>query len=209
MYVPKHFEENREEEINRIIKSFPLATIVANTKSGLIANHIPLLLKKPSKGKSVLFGHIAKHNSLHKELRNTDKILVIFKSEDAYISPNWYPSIHKGQEHVPTWNYQAVHVYGDIVFKYDKKFILKTVGELTKFFEGDNNNGEGWKMNTVSSKYMTAMLKEIVGFEISITKILAKSKLSQNREERDSQNVSVKLKDNGFNFLNNSMTKLK
>jgi len=32
MYIPKHFEENREKEIKRIIESFPLAILVANTK---------------------------------------------------------------------------------------------------------------------------------------------------------------------------------
>ena len=48
MYIPKHFEENREEEIKRIIENFPLATLVANTKNGLVANHLPLLLNKVS-----------------------------------------------------------------------------------------------------------------------------------------------------------------
>ena len=138
MYVPKHFEENREEEIKRIIENFPLATIVANTKNGLVANHIPLLLNKSSNGKKVLIGHIAKNNTLHRELRNNDNVMVIFKSEDAYISPNWYPTRNKKQEHVPTWNYQAVHLHGYIMFNHDQKFLLKTVKELTKIFEKDN-----------------------------------------------------------------------
>jgi transcriptional regulator len=92
MYVPKHFEENREEEIKRIIENYPLAILLANTKKGIIANHIPLILHKFSNSKKILIGHIAKANKLHEELKNNDNVMAIFKSEDAYISPNWYPT---------------------------------------------------------------------------------------------------------------------
>ena len=208
MYVPKHFEENREEEIKRIIENFPLATIVANTKNGLVANHIPLLLNKSSNGKKVLIGHIAKNNTLHRELRNNDNVMVIFKSEDAYISPNWYPTRNKKREHVPTWNYQVVHLHGNIIFNHDQKFLLKTVSELTKIFEKDNKKKTDWKMNDVSSKFMSSMLNEIVGIEINISKQIAKSKLNQNREKEDIENVIKQLKKNGYSFLSNSMNKL-
>ena len=208
MYVPKHFEENREEEIKRIIENFPLATIVANTKNGLVANHIPLLLNKSYNGKKVLIGHIAKNNTLHRELNNNDTVMVIFKAEDAYISPNWYPTRNKKREHVPTWNYQVVHLHGNIIFNHDQKFLLKTVNELTKIFEKDNKKKTDWKMNDVSSKFMSSMLKEIVGIEINISKQIAKSKLNQNREKEDIENVIKKLKNNGYSFLSNSMNKL-
>ena len=208
MYVPKHFEENREEEIKRIIENFPLATIVANTKNGLVANHIPLLLNKSSNGKKILIGHIAKTNTLHRELNNNDNVMVIFKAEDAYISPNWYPTRNKKREHVPTWNYQVVHLHGNIIFNHDQKFLLKTVNELTNIFEKDNKKKTDWKMNDVSSKFMSSMLKEIVGIEINISKQIAKSKLNQNREKEDIENVIKKLKNNGYSFLSNSMNKL-
>jgi len=208
MYVPKLFEENREDEIKRIIENFPLATIVANTKNGLVANHIPLLLNKPSNGKKILIGHIAKTNNLHKELENNDNVMVIFKSEDAYISPNWYPTRNKKREHVPTWNYQAVHLHGNIIFNHDQQFLLKTLDELIKIFEKDNKKKTDWKVTDISSKFMSSMLKEIVGIEINITKQIAKSKLNQNRENEDIKNVIKELKNNGYSFLSNSMDKL-
>ena len=55
MYVPKHFEENREEEIKRIIENYPLATLVGNTKNGILANHIPLILHKFSNSKKIFY----------------------------------------------------------------------------------------------------------------------------------------------------------
>ena len=208
MYIPKHFEENREEEIKRIIENFPLAILVANTKNGIVANHIPLLLYKLSNAKKILIGHIAKANNLHEELNDNDNVMVIFKSEDAYISPNWYPTRNKKKEHVPTWNYQSVHLYGNISFKHEKKFLLKTVKDLTNIFEKDNKKKTDWKMNDVSSKYMSSMLNEIVGIEINISKQIAKSKLNQNREKEDVENVIKQLKNNGYSFLSHSMNKL-
>ena len=207
MYVPKHFEENREEEIKRIIENYPLATLVGNTKNGIVANHIPLLLYKSFNSKKILIGHIARANKLHEELQYDDNVMVIFKSEDAYISPNWYPTRNNKKEHVPTWNYQSVHLYGKISFNNNKKFLLKTVKELTSIFEKSKKKTD-WKMNDVSSEYMSSMLREIIGFEISVYKQIAKSKLSQNREKEDVQNVIKELKNNGYPFLSNSMNKL-
>lgn len=205
MYVPKHFEENRPDEINRIIKKFPLATLVVNSKNGLIGNHLPLLVNKSSSKKIELIGHIAKANNLYREVSNNHEVLVIFKSEDAYISPNWYPSRNKNKEHVPTWNYQTVHLYGNIFFNTEHKFLLKSLEKLTKVFEKNTYNKGDWNINNVSSNFMTTMLNEVVGLKIEVTRQIAKSKLSQNREKEDINNVYKELKNKGYEFIANSM----
>ena len=207
MYVPEHFKENRPEEITRIIENFPLAMLVVNSKNGFIANHLPLLVNKSSKKEIELIGHIARANSLYNDIDNNDDVLVIFRSEDAYISPNWYPS-RKNREHVPTWNYQAVHLHGKITFSKEKKFILKNVEQFTKVFEQKNHKQNDWNINSVGSKFMSTMLNEIIGIKILVSKQIAKSKLSQNREKEDINNVYKELKNKGFEFLANSMKKL-
>ncbi|PPR15394.1 MAG: Protease synthase and sporulation protein PAI 2 [Alphaproteobacteria bacterium MarineAlpha9_Bin3] len=208
MYVPKHFEENRPNEIIRIIKNFPLATLVSNSSNSLMANHLPLLLNKTSNNKFELVGHIAKANNIYNEVSNNDEVMVIFRSEDAYVSPNWYPSRTKNIEHVPTWNYQAVHLYGNIAFINDKKIILNSLKELTRVFEKKKINKNDWNLSKVSNNFMSSMLTEIVGIKIVITKQVAKSKLSQNRKKEDRINVNKEIKNSGFNFLSNSMNKL-
>ncbi len=40
-------------------------------------------------------------------LQACEDVLVMFQGPHAYISSSWY-----SRENVPTWNYQAVHMYG-------------------------------------------------------------------------------------------------
>lgn len=111
MYVPKHFEEHRPEELHRVIREHPLGILILNSADGLDANHIPFELNEEN-GQAVLLAHVARANPLWREAKDGDEALVIFRAANAYISPNWYPSKHQFHKQVPTWNYQAVHVQG-------------------------------------------------------------------------------------------------
>ena len=86
MYIPDDYNEERTEEIERIIREFPLATLVANTPEGLIAAHVPLILK----GDIYLIGHLAKNNNMSSLLERDQEVLCIFKGDDAYVSAKDY-----------------------------------------------------------------------------------------------------------------------
>ena len=88
MYLPPHFEETDPSQIYELIDEFPLAVLVAQTEQGIVANHIPLMLQE----KQELLGHLALNNDLHQLVSSGQEVLTIFRGEDAYISPNWYPT---------------------------------------------------------------------------------------------------------------------
>ena len=44
MYLPEHFVETDINEIKRIIKDFPLATLITSSANRLEANHLPFLV---------------------------------------------------------------------------------------------------------------------------------------------------------------------
>jgi transcriptional regulator len=205
MYLPTHFEETSIEEIKHLIEEFALSVLVVNTSEGLVANHIPLMLLN----QNVLIGHIAYNNDLHRNFIKNDDVLAVFRGEDAYISPNWYPSKKIHHKHVPTWNYQVAHVNGKITFQHDKKTKISIVGKLTKHYEKKVNGPNGWKMADAPKEYMEAMLDSIVAFKIDISKVTGKSKLSQNREKQDFDNVANILEKNGKHTLSKRMKKIK
>jgi transcriptional regulator len=181
MYVPRHFQEISKDEIDAVIDSAPLACVVAQTDSGLIANHIPLL-RAPD---GTLIGHVALANDMHRLVVDDQEVLTIFKGGDAYVSPNFYPSKSEHHRHVPTWNYQVVHIYGRIAFQHDVQAKRAAVGLLTRHHERRLNGPRAWRMADAPADYMEQMLGNIVAFRIHVERILAKSKLSQNREARD------------------------
>lgn len=193
MYIPNDFQEVRTEEIMNLIKNYPLACIVANTKDGLIATHVPLIMKTDN----TLIGHIAVNNDMRILVSDDQEVLCIFKGEDAYISANYYPSKFEDHKKVPTWNYQVVHIYGNITYFIDNKSKLSAVGMLTKISEEKANGNSGWKMSDAPKEYLMDQLKELIVFEINISRIQAQSKLSQNREKRDFDSVIKNLKETG------------
>ncbi len=204
MYIPNDFQEVRTEEIMNLIKNYPLACIVANTKDGLIATHVPLIMKTDN----TLIGHIAVNNDMRILVSDDQEVLCIFKGEDAYISANYYPSKFEDHKKVPTWNYQVVHIYGNITYFIDNKSKLSAVGMLTKISEEKANGNSGWKMSDAPKEYLMDQLKELIVFEINISRIQAQSKLSQNREKKDFDSVIKNLKETGKENLAKSMLKL-
>ncbi len=201
MYLPEIFKEEDKKEIDAIIDRNSLATVVALTENGLTAHHLPLLREAEDR----LAGHIALANDLHRQLQDGTEILAIFRGEEAYISPNWYPSKAEHHRHVPTWNYQAVHVAGSIHFLTDDKSKRAIVGQLTKKHEIQENGEAAWRMADAPADFMTDMLENIVGFRINITQISAKSKLSQNRAAEDFKSVANKLEAAGKKALSARM----
>jgi transcriptional regulator len=185
MYLPEHFRETDPAEVAGLIAAYPLAAIVAQTDQGLVANHIPVM----AEGETALIGHIALNNDMHRIIADGTPVLAIFRGQDAYVSPNLYPTKPQHHRHVPTWNYQVVHVAGRISFQHDDKVKRAVVGRLTRDHERAMNGDAGWRMADAPRDYMEGMLAAIVAFRIEITGIIAKAKLSQNREAVDHAGV--------------------
>ena len=131
--------------------------------------------------------------------------MVIFRGEESYISPNWYPSKHELHRQVPTWNYQVVHVHGRLVAQDQEKFVRGVVARLTRTHEA--TEPKPWKMGDSSKEYINEMLKAIVGIEMRISRLEGKAKLSQNREARDRLSAAEKLVSKGSSELGKAMLK--
>jgi transcriptional regulator len=184
MYIPAHFKEERAEAIARCIATHPLAALIVHAADGLSANHLPMLYDADA---NRLVGHIARANPLWKTCGEGEEALAIFGGPEAYVSPSWYPSKTAGGKVVPTWNYAVVHVHGRISFTEDKEWLRGLVTRLTTRFESPR--AAPWKVTDAPADYVDAMLGAIVGLELAIERIEAKSKLSQNRGRADFEGV--------------------
>ncbi len=141
--------------------------------------------------------HVARANPLWREVHDGEPVLVIFRGAQAYVSPNWYPSKHEAHRQVPTWNYQIVHVHGTIVVHDDVRYVRGVVARLTREHEARTGAVRPWKMGDAPPAYIDEMLDKIVGIEVAITRLTAKWKLSQNKDERDRRGAIQALREQG------------
>lgn len=203
MYVPANFEESRTEVLHDLIKQHPFGMLVTHGASGLDVNHIPFELAPQQGGLGQLTAHVARANQVWRDVADGDEVLVVFRAADAYISPTWYPSKHEFHKQVPSWNYMVVHAYGRITIRDDERFVRGVVGRLTRTHEA--SQPRPWKMADSSKEFIDTMLKAIVGMEIEITRLVGKSKLSQNKEARDVRGAGEMLKAQGDHVIGDAM----
>lgn len=181
MYIPKHFAITDRDEIFKFIESNAFGQLVSSVAGKPFATHMPFLVDA-DRGK--LIGHIARQNPQHLDIEG-QQVLITLQGPHAYISPSWYVSAG-----VPTWNYQAVHVYGTCEVFSDLGRIKQVIDALTQKYE--SVFPEPWQ-----PEYHASLLGAIVGLEITITEIQCKFKLGQNRSLEDRQQVAVHLEKRG------------
>lgn len=206
MYVPAHFNEPSTEVMHAFIRQHPLGILFTHGTGGPDANHVPFELAADQGVHGILHAHVARNNPLCTDVSDGDEVLVVFRGEEAYISPSWYPSKHEHHKQVPTWNYKVVHAHGRIVIRDDERYVRGLVARLTRTHEAAEP--EPWKMTAAPKDYIDAMLKGIVGIEIEITRLTGKFKLSQNKDEADISGAASALDQRGQREMGLAMHEL-
>lgn len=184
VYIPEHFRISDHATALAFMRANPFTILVSSTADGPFATHVPVIIRDDVE-RVIIRGHVAKANPHWRHLEQQPECLIIFHGPHAYVSASNYVTL----ENVPTWNYGAVHVYGNARVFSAPDELLGVLHELIPTFEPAY--AEQWA--SLSQSYRESMLKHIVGFEIAVTKIEAKFKLSQNRTKEEQANVITSL----------------
>ncbi len=179
MYTPPAFAADGPALLAAIVKENPLASLVTRGAEGLEASHLPLLYLPDE---AALVGHLSRANGQWRSLEGQEG-LAIFLGRQAYISPSWYRSKQEHGRVVPTWNYEAVHVYGRLTLIEDAEGLLALVSSLTA--EHEAGRRAPWAVTDAPDDFVAKQLKGIVGLRLEIARIEGKRKLSQNRPAED------------------------
>jgi transcriptional regulator len=184
VYIPEHFRVPDHSDAIAFMRANPFAILVSSTDDGPFATHLPVFVN--AAGDQLLIrGHVAKANPHWRHLEHNPTCMTIFHGPHAYVSASNYVT----RENVPTWNYGAVHVYGNARTFASPEDLQGILHQLMGTFEPAY--AEQW--GSLTAAYRERMLSHIVGFEITVTKIEAKFKLSQNRTKEEQTNVITSL----------------
>jgi transcriptional regulator len=195
MYIPRHNAENDLATIRRFVREYPLCALVTQTASGMVASHIPMVLHEAGEGFGTLRGHVARANTQWRDSIAGVEALGIFTGPDHYISASWYPGKMEHGKEVPTWNYVAVHVYGELRAIEDPAWMLDHLRSLTDTHEVIAKTP--WRVDDAPPEFIANMMRGIVGVEFVVTRVEGKWKVSQNRDERDASAVVAELDELG------------
>lgn len=191
VYMPPSFAAHDGAAIAQLIRERPFATLITGTGGEPQVSHLPLLFEADSTTQGALIGHMARANP-HWQQFAQGSTLAIFHGPHAYVSPSWYT---KPATMVPTWNYAVVHVRGSMTLIDDAQHKHDMVRQLTGHFE--SGRPAPWQLQLDGDR-LAAMLGAIIGFRMTIERIDAKFKLSQNRAPEDREGVIAGLREDAF-----------
>ena len=179
MYFPKHFQVDDQQEAIAFMQKYSFATLVTSQNNYPEATHLPFLVEQRG-DQVILSSHFAKANRQANDIA-AGTALVIFTEPHAYISPKNY----ERELNVPTWNYIAIHAYGKADVVTDEQETLAVLEKMIRFYDADYvKQWDGLPMD-----YKLKMIKGIVAFDITVTDLQAKSKLSQNRTAAEKDTI--------------------
>ena len=196
MYLPAAFRVDDTTVLDAFLAAHPLAVLISHGEDGLTADHIPMRLERAEDGRARLYGHVARANPVHRHSPSGTSVLAVFRGEEHYITPSWYPSKRAHGKVVPTWNYRTVHVRGTIHWLEGRDAAHRIVDELTAAHEQPRPTP--WAVDDAPADYLDGMLAAIVPFHIEVGEMLGKFKASQNRNEEDRAGVREGLAHEGL-----------
>lgn len=166
------------DELLRFMRVHSFSTLVTAPGGVPFASHLPLLVQE--EGDAVfLRSHLARANPQWKHF-GAEEVLVIFQGPHALVDPGWYASA----PNVPTWNYAVVHAYGHA---------RVVEGEATRAIAYGLVREHTPDMAALPADFERRLLAGVVTFEIQVTRLEGKYKLSQNKSTQDVANVRREL----------------
>lgn len=225
MHIPAATAVLRKPVLRNFIRDNPLGILTTAIHSPsypfLQSSHIPWLIDVEDEESETelgkLRGHMARQNPQTKAIIESltsesseapkacleDDVLVLFNGPvHHYITPHFYTDTKPATgKVVPTWDYEAVEVYGKARVYFDAsseqfgEFLTRQLSDLSQLAEtsimgyGNGTKPEPWKDSDAPTPYLDIMKKNIVGIEIEIKSIAGRFKMSQEKPKGDRSGV--------------------
>ncbi|PVZ87098.1 transcriptional regulator [Serratia sp. S1B] len=191
MYQPAAFREDDLASQLALVRANPLGLLFSHGSLGLLADPVPFLADCDDQGQVILRAHLSRANPHWQALQSAQECLVVFQGAEGYISPSWYETKRQTGKVVPTWNYAMVQMWGIPKVIEQADWLHQQLVALTA--QQEARQPQPWQVEDAPADYLSAMMKAIVGVEITVTRREGKWKMSQNRNSADINGVVAAL----------------
>jgi transcriptional regulator len=188
VYIPHYYKEQDRSKLIAFMRENSFGVLISHGNKGLHGTHLPFVTEERGED-LVLITHLAKANPQWEEFGEENEVMAIFTGPHGYVSPSNYEK----KESVPTWNYVAVHAYGKATIVHDHGSVLSILEKMIySYEEAYRKQWEG-----LSEDYRNKMIKGIVAFEIVVSKLEGKYKLSQNKTANEQKKIVTEFEKQG------------
>jgi transcriptional regulator len=186
MHLPKLYREEDRVRILEFLKANSFPVLVSHGGEQLLATHLPVDVLENPDGSLTILGHMSRANSQWKSF-GEQEVLLIFQGAHTYISPRWYNHVN-----VPTWNYMNIHVYGKVRMLEGQELHNLLNGLVKK-----HETGTGYSMESLPADMVEKEMRGVAGFALTVTRLDAGFKLSQNRDDESYASIIRHLEERG------------
>lgn len=190
MHPNPSFRRVEQAETLKFIRAHGFATLSINGNNGPLLAHVPFWVDETA---TRVEAHLARSNPILRAIKDApQKAVLSIMGPHSYISPDWYEI----DDQVPTWNYVAAHLCGDLTIEPGES-LPDHLNRLSNRFE-DQLEGPNWTMDKVDPEALNRMLRMIVPISMSGISIEATWKLGQNKDTQARQAAGQAVRDRGI-----------
>lgn len=171
------FGPRAPDDLERLVRAFPLAWIVSGAGESFGATLLPLVPVVSGDGRLTgLMGHFARANPHVPKLRADGQAAILFLGPNGYISPSWM----NDRSQAPTWNYASAQCLVEIEFLDGDAVLAEHLQELVQTMEAARPGQ--WSIEEMGARY-EKLSRRIICFVAHVREVREKYKLGQ--DERD------------------------
>lgn len=172
------------------VRSRGFGILTVQGPDGVLASHLPFVTETTH-----LDAHVPRSNAIGRLLRTEgpQQALMIVSGPDGYVSPDWYGA----EEQVPTWNYVAVHLRGEVEIR-PPEDLRAHLDRLSQVNEERLLPKTPWTLDKNSADGTAKLMRMLVPLRFTIRTIEQTWKLNQNKTDTQREGAARGLETAGF-----------
>ncbi|MCG7520542.1 FMN-binding negative transcriptional regulator [Ruegeria sp. Ofav3-42] len=164
--------------------------LAVSTESAPLISHVPFLLSEDG---ALAELHLVRSNPIVRAITGSKQARIAIVGPDGYVSPDWYGV----EDQVPTWNYVAVHLTGQLEQRPQEE-MLDLLDRQSAFYEARLLPKPPWVTSKMSPDALERMMRMIVPLCLRIDDIQGTWKLNQNKTDTARMNAAEHIARDGF-----------
>lgn len=144
-------------------------------ETGPLMSHLPFVLSEDGQWADL---HLVRSNPIARALKVPQQARIAVSGPDGYVSPDWYGIA----DQVPTWNYIAVHLVGELELRPQAE-LRDLLDRQSAFYEARLLPKPAWTTAKMTTEALDRMMRMIVPARLRIAEVSGTWKLSQNKPD--------------------------